>query len=375
MNQTQALITSSNKTPLVQIFVWIPITASALGVCVHLGTKLAVSEKLEWQDHFILISMTFSIGQTIAVAIECANGFGKFLERLTDGQVETILKAEYSASILYIASLFFAKMSIVMFIHDFTPIAAERIATKVLGIVISLWAITSILAVAFQCRSSKVWDSISGECFNQIAFWNYSAIVNIVTDASIILLITFIALHIQTTWSRKLTLICIFGTRICVIAAVSCQLFYLNQKIEDPTFDPWRTTICNQIVQCLSIITACVPYLKMFLNSLESGLLRLDDLRRRGGRATEDDRDFNRNASDSRGIKKSKTAKKISQILGFTSWGNLESQKLSEFAPGHLATQSNAVLAVDEGNLWDGQSESSQSRIITEPRTWKLDVN
>ncbi|KAF7920718.1 hypothetical protein EAE99_008012 [Botrytis elliptica] len=375
MNQTQALITSSNKTPLVQIFVWIPITASALGVCVHLGTKLAVSEKFEWQDHLILISMAFSIGQTVAVAIECANGFGKFLETLTDGQVETILKAEYSASILYIASLFFAKMSIVMFIHDFTPIAAERIATKVLGIVISLWAITSILAVAFQCRSSKVWDSMSGECFNQTAFWNYSAIVNIVTDASIILLITFIALHIQTTWSRKLTLICIFGTRICVIAAVSCQLFFLNQRIKDPTFDPWRTTICNQIVQCLSIITACVPYLKIFLNSLESGLLRLDDLRRRGGRATEDDRDFNRNTSDSRGIKKSKTAKKISQILGFTSRGNLESQKLSEFAPARSAAQSNAVLVVDEGNLWDGQSESSQSRIITEPRTWKLDVN
>ncbi|TGO46529.1 hypothetical protein BOTNAR_0581g00040 [Botryotinia narcissicola] len=349
MNQTQALITSSNKTPLVLIFVWIPITASALGA--------------------------FSIGQTIAVVIQCANGFGKFVETLTDEQVEMILKAEYSANILYIASLFFAKMSIVMFIYDFTPIAAESIATKVLGIVISLWAITSILAVAFQCRSSKVWDSISGECFNQTAFWNYSAIVNIVTDASLILLITFIALHIQTTWSRKLTLICIFGTRICVIAAVCCQLYYLNQRISDPTFDPWRTTICNQIVQCLSIITACVPYLKMFLDSLESGLLRLDDLRRRGGRAVEDDRDSNRNISDSRGIKKSKVAKMISQKLDFAHRGNLESQKLSDFAPAHLVAQPNAVMVIDEGNLWDGQSESSQSRITTEPRTWKSDVN
>ncbi|TGO28537.1 hypothetical protein BPAE_0026g00270 [Botrytis paeoniae] len=54
-----------------------------------------------------------------------------------------------------------------MFIYDFTPIAAERIVTKVLGLVISLWAITSILVVAFQCRSSKVWDSVAGECFSQ----------------------------------------------------------------------------------------------------------------------------------------------------------------------------------------------------------------
>lgn len=57
MNETQALMTSSNKTPLVQIFVWIPITFSALGVCVHLGTKFAISEKFEWQDHFVMISM------------------------------------------------------------------------------------------------------------------------------------------------------------------------------------------------------------------------------------------------------------------------------------------------------------------------------
>ncbi|KAF7954416.1 hypothetical protein EAE96_005538 [Botrytis aclada] len=375
MNQTQDLITSSNKTPLVEIFVWIPITASALGVCAHLGTKLAISEKFEWQDHFVLISMAFSIGQTIAVAIECSNGLGKLFDTLKQGQVETVLKAEYSASILYIASLFFAKMSIVIFIYDFTPIAAERITTKIFGFVISLWAITSILAVAFQCRSSKVWDSIGGECFNQTAFWNYSAIVNIVTDASLILLITFIALHIQTSSSRKLTLISIFGTRICVIAAVCCQLFYSNKRIDDPTFDPWRTTICNQIVQCLSIITACVPYLKLFLDSLESGLLRSDDLRRRGGRAAEDHRDFNRNTANLRGIKKSKMGKMISQKLGFKSRGNLESQKLSELAPARLAAQSNAVIVVDEGDLWDGQSESSQSRIITEPRTWKLDVN
>ncbi|TEY54712.1 hypothetical protein BOTCAL_0238g00170 [Botryotinia calthae] len=367
MNETQALITSSNKTPLVQIFVWIPITFSALGVCVHLGTKFAISEKFKWKDHFVMISMTFSIGQTIAVAIECANGLGKFIETLTDGQVETILKAQYSANILYIASLFFAKMSIVMFIYDFTPIAAERIVTKVLGFVISLWAITSILAVAFQCRSSKVWDSIAGECSSQTVFWNYNAIVNIVTDASIILLITFIALHIQTTWSRKLTLIWIFGTRISVIAAVSFQLFYSNKRIEDPTFDPWRTTICNQVVQCLSIITACAPYLKIFLDSLWSGMLRSDDLRRRNGRGVEDHRSFNRNTFDPRGIRKSKTGKMSSQKLGFTSRGKLESQKLSEFAPACSAAQSNAVIVIDEGNLWDGHSESSQSRIITNP--------
>ena len=104
-------------------------------------------------------------------------------------------------------------------------------------------------------------------------------------------------------------------------------------------------------------------------------MLRSDDLRRRNGRAVEDRRGFNRNISDSRGIIKSKTGKMIGQKFGFTSRGKLESQKLSEFAPACSAAQSNAVIVIDEGNLWDGQSESGQSRIITKPRAGKLDVN
>ncbi|KAI9641951.1 hypothetical protein NHQ30_009820 [Ciborinia camelliae] len=80
------------------------------------------------------------------------------------------MKAEYAASLLYITSLFFAKMSIVMFIDELTPIPNERIATKILGLMISLWAITSVFAAAFQCRPPKVWDNITGDsgCFNQV---------------------------------------------------------------------------------------------------------------------------------------------------------------------------------------------------------------
>ncbi|EDO02817.1 hypothetical protein SS1G_05294 [Sclerotinia sclerotiorum 1980 UF-70] len=235
MNQTQALITDTNKTPLVQIFVWLPLATSFMG-------------------------------------------------------------AEYSASLLYITSLYFAKMSIVLFIDDFTPIPAERMATKILGLVISL-----------------------------------------------------------------------------VVAAVSCQLYYSNEEMHDPTFDPWTTTICNQIVQCLSIVTACVPYLKPFLDSLESGMLRTDDLRRRGGTTVEGYRDVNVNSSE--GSKRAKIGKIISQKLSLTSQDDEDDQELADFVPAHPAGQSDAVIAVDEGFLWDGQSQTSQSRIIKKTRTWKVDVN
>ena len=46
------------------------------------------------------------------------------------------------------------------------------------------------------------------------------------------------------------------------------------------TFDLWPVLICTQIVQCLSLTTACIPYLQPFLLSLESGFLRGDEFRR-----------------------------------------------------------------------------------------------
>ena len=50
--------------------------------------------------------------------------------------------------------------------------------------------------------------------------------------------------------------------------------------LKDPSFDAWPVAICNQIAQCLSILTACTFYLKPFIDSLESGFIRAGDLRR-----------------------------------------------------------------------------------------------
>lgn len=51
---------------------------------------------------------------------------------------------------------------------------------------------------------------------------------------------------------------------------------------DDSSYSSWPVVIGAQVVQTLSITTACLMYLKPFLESLESGLLRSDDLRRRG---------------------------------------------------------------------------------------------
>ena len=68
-----------------------------------------------------------------------------------------------------------------------------------------------------------------------------------------------------------------------VIGAAIAHIIRINaiDYPNDITFQLWSALICVQIIQALTIITACVPHLQPFLTSVRSGLIRPDDLRRR----------------------------------------------------------------------------------------------
>jgi hypothetical protein len=220
--------------------------------------------------------------------------------------------------------------------------------------------------------------------------------MNIITDTGLILMITFIATRIQTSRLRRFTIIAVFSTRMLlvtlhlsrhlltnsyfrVVAAVGVQIFFLNKPVLDPTFDPWAEAISTQVVLCLSILTACFPYLKPFLLSLESGLMRVDDLRRRGQTDVEIYNHYNIDESNGYGTKRSNIKKMLLDTIGAQSRSQSNQYKLSSVTPVKTHDQSvaTAVIVEAQAGPWDGQSrdsQTSQSRIIKETRSWNLDV-
>lgn len=138
----------------------------------------------------------------------------------------------------------------------------------------------------------------------------------------------------------------------------------------DPTLDLWLPALCTQFVQNLSIVTACVPYLKPFYLGLESGMFRTDDFRRHGliGAYGYGD-DESAKASGRRGPQKESAKSTTSHGLR-----RLDVQTTS------ASTQLNPdnVAAVEAGSGvkaadWDQESQTSQSRIIKQTRTWAVD--
>ncbi len=142
----------------------------------------------------------------------------------------------------------------------------------------------------------------------------------------------------------------------------------------DQTFDAWQAEICAVIVQSLSIITACIPYLKPFFESLESGMLDNDTLRREGMTEL---RDFSTKSTGA-------AHKSRSSDVRSASTGMKKSPRLEQSGYNHAACIRNAgshqtVVSSDSGadehgtNFdWDVGSQSSQSRFIRKTTTMTM---
>lgn len=75
----------------------------------------------------------------------------------------------YASQILFVAVLTFAKISVAQLIEAIKPQRPVLLACRGLMIVIVTWAVTSILALSFQCSLPDPWDFASGRCINQVS--------------------------------------------------------------------------------------------------------------------------------------------------------------------------------------------------------------
>jgi hypothetical protein len=128
-----------------------------------------------------------SIGSGLSVNVQTANGLGRDIYNLTDNQIiayqkvylRMVLpayiiliqrKAEYANKLLYIATLAFAKLSIISLLMILTASDLHRNLGIGLTGIIALWGVISQFVVAFQCGSLESWRFIEPRhrCLNLV---------------------------------------------------------------------------------------------------------------------------------------------------------------------------------------------------------------
>ncbi|KAK6949240.1 hypothetical protein Daesc_009314 [Daldinia eschscholtzii] len=322
-----------------------------------LVTKWGVSKSFHVDDTMIVASLVFSIAQTIAASIAVGNGLGRHQDTLSGDNIIAFQKSYYAANVLFVASQAFSKLSVIFFIRVISPINFHRILTWILIGATLAWALTSILVLIFQCDPPGTWEILGDECIDQDSMWNYINTVDIVLDFCLIWLPFVVVWKLQTHLQRKITVISCFATRILTIAALIWQMIE-SQTVsnhQDATFTYWLIGVAMTLAQNLGIMTASAPYLKPFLDSLESGMIRSDDLRRRGNATGKSLYGYGRKQD---GSGASKSTHSTSHELG--NLGMVNSQ----------VTTSVTVGTAHGAPEWDASSRSSQAKLIKQVKSW-----
>ncbi|RMZ66778.1 amino acid polyamine transporter I [Pyrenophora seminiperda CCB06] len=284
----QVIVSDRNRTPIVEIVTWFTLATSLLAFFTHAAIKFYVFRSLTTESWFVLVSVVFCVAQSVAVLFQAHYGFGTPMASLSDYQLESNLKNEYAATILLIMSLGFSKLAVVAFVHNLTPSTLHRRINFTILALVSIWLVGAAVVAAFECRLPHTWDRKLGKCLDRLAWWNGVAICNIITELAIVAIELGITAQLHVQRQRKVAVMALFSCRLLVMVAAAIQLGFFTQESQDAslkddlTLGYWRSAICSQIMQCLAIVTTCLPYTKLFMEGFESGLLRLDDLRRRG---------------------------------------------------------------------------------------------
>ncbi|KAF2869232.1 hypothetical protein BDV95DRAFT_609459 [Massariosphaeria phaeospora] len=290
---SQTIVSATNRTPVIQIVTWLCLITSTLAFTAHACIKIFSLRVCSAETLLGGLSLVFSAAQSVAVTIQAANGFGQPAESLSEAQVRASIKSGYAAEIFLMVAMGLSKMAMVAFIHGLTPRKVDRGFNYALGGFAVLWTASSVLVSAFQCGASQPWDLRSSACIDRFAWWYAVGILNIGSEVAIVALEVGMMVPLHITRLRKLSIISLFACRLFfpVAAAVQLHVFQQDSKGElryDFMLGYWRSTICTQVMQCLAIVTTALPYAKLFMDTFDSGLVRVDDLRRRAEQTTGD---------------------------------------------------------------------------------------
>ncbi|KAF4441562.1 hypothetical protein F53441_11966 [Fusarium austroafricanum] len=367
MSSNQRIITDNNKSPLIQVLSLMFFVIAIMSCFVRTGTKLYMIKTVRVDDILIIVATVLAACQTAIVFNACEHGLGQHFEGLSSSDRETFFKSQYATNTMFIASLLCCKLSGTMGLRIMAQ-ESQKWIIIICEAIVGIWGLTALLVNFFQCQPPTPWlYGDNDKCINLTAFWTYYSTANILTDVAIVVIMAENVVKIQTSWSKKILVMSVFGSRIFVTPAIAAQIHYSNKAFgsADHSFSIWPASVSIQLVQCLAILTVCLPNFKPFLDSLESGQIRVDDLRRQG-------------KSSSNGYPSNKPG-----YAGYrTKTGHTNGSRAHDHLPREQASEihemedfSKTKSRNEHERSWDGQSRSSHSsQKILIHQTWQVDI-
>ncbi|KAI1453205.1 hypothetical protein F4805DRAFT_478720 [Annulohypoxylon moriforme] len=272
---------NSETSHVAQVAIWFLFITSILVGAARLGTRYAMTSTLAWDDRIMILSMVAYLSQCIAASEMASNGLGQSLSSLSEVSIDQFLKAGYANIPLLILTLALVKWSNLAFIKQLSTRTFDHRTNFGLGLLVGLWFLSGIIVSLFQSPMPSPWAYNNDDgSIDRRAWWTFLSVMNMLTDVGIIATYCSLMARLQISLIKRGILFGIFLTRILVIVATGGQLaaFWVAYGDPDISRSERVPVICNQAVVCLSVISSCLPYLRPFMESLQSGVGRIENI-------------------------------------------------------------------------------------------------
>ncbi|PGH09554.1 hypothetical protein GX51_00660 [Blastomyces parvus] len=252
------------------------ITAAFLGFAlVSLGIRAYVRHSrhvVKTDDYVLLAAMVLFCIQSSVVFVQIDKGWGKSRELLTPRPHIALLKATYTADILYVLTHCVSKSSAALFYLRISPGRSHIFIAWVLFSLSVIWAVISIILLSLGCDHTRPWTDISSNCAAVFPRWQFIGAFDIITEIGLSTVPFVLVVGIQMRASRKILVVLAFSSRLLVAIPASFHIHYIKRILDssDYTLVGSYATICLQVELSYGIMANTIPCLKPFMAAYEA---------------------------------------------------------------------------------------------------------
>ncbi|KAJ9206938.1 hypothetical protein C8Q69DRAFT_440212 [Paecilomyces variotii] len=255
------------------------VLVASLFVGARIGSRIYTG-RLGVDDATIIAALACSVLVTATINMAVVSGYGRHLSNLTVSQKRKAFEWFFIAQIFYKLVLGFTKFSIVWLYLRIFITKGFQIIGKIFLVLITLWAIGTMLATILQCIPIQAsWDKSvkNPKCINKDAFWYAFAATNTVTDFAIFLLPIYPAMKLQLNKREKIGLLAVFamGAFACTASIIrTVAVSQTSARELDLSWDFIPRSTWTLVEANVGIICACLPTLRYPLSRLFPFLFR-----------------------------------------------------------------------------------------------------
>ncbi|KAH7072140.1 hypothetical protein BKA63DRAFT_534944 [Paraphoma chrysanthemicola] len=248
---------------LVSLYSWMVIT---LGVVIARFVRGLLIHKVKFgaDDAAALAAHITYVGVVVSWQYTVDGGLGRNVADVPLHEKSVFSRAILAAQLLEVVAMTAAKLSSAFLIERVAP--QSRKAKTYLFVLLCIYGVFALFALAFRCGISTNWASETHRCKNTGPL--IAAIVfNMATDLLLASWLFPTLLSISLDKEKRFTAMLLFGSRAIVSVVAGAQIWAAVRALSSNDPMPVRS------VTSLSLIAANIPRIKRFLGVGGSGIL------------------------------------------------------------------------------------------------------